>query len=182
VPEWSRASKRTNLAAMADMSEEERLQLWRQLNRRFSEVVPFNKALGLEVIRLERGEAWLRLPYRDNLVGNPATGVMHGGAITALMDAAGGSAAFMALDDATPVATLDLRIDYLKPAVPGRDVVGHASCYKLTRSVAFIRGLAFHAHSDDDPDGGRDDAIASVAATFMIGTPLHRKRAAGEKP
>jgi len=152
---------------MPERDEEERLEMWRQLNRRFSEIVPFNKALGLQVMRLEQGEAWLRLPYADHLVGNPENGVMHGGAISSLMDAAGGSAAFMSLDDATPVATLDLRIDYLKPAMPGRDVVGHASCYKLTRNVAFVRGLAFH-EDETDP-------IASVAATFMIGTPLHRR-------
>ncbi len=154
---------------MPERDVEERLEMWRQLNRRFSEFVPFNKALGIKVVRLEQGEAWLRLPYADHLVGNPENGVMHGGAISSLMDAAGGSAAFMSLDDATPVATLDLRIDYLKPATPGCDVVGHASCYKLTRNVAFVRGLAFH---EDEAD-----PIASVAATFMIGTPLHRRDA-----
>ena len=75
---------------MPERDEEERLKMWRELNRRFSEIVPFNKALGLEVIRLEKGEAWLRLPYADHLVGNPENGVMHGGAISSLMDAAGG--------------------------------------------------------------------------------------------
>ena len=79
----------------------------------------------------------------------------------------------MSLDDATPVATLDLRIDYLKPATPGCDVVGHASCYKLTRNVAFVRGLAFH---EDEAD-----PIASVAATFMIKTPLYRRDAPPDK-
>ena len=62
------------------------------------------------------------LPYDDKLVGNPDTGVMHGGAITALLDACSGAAVFAALDEWVPIATLDLRIDYLRAAEVGRDV------------------------------------------------------------
>jgi uncharacterized protein (TIGR00369 family) len=137
-----------------------------RMNREFESYVPHNRALGLQVVSLAKGEARIRLPYDPQLVGNPDTNVLHGGVITALLDACSGLAVFMSLDNATPIATLDLRIDYLKPAPPGHDVIAYAVCYKLTRSVAFARSTAFH-DSEDRP-------IASSAATFMLGTPMRR--------
>jgi uncharacterized protein (TIGR00369 family) len=116
----------------------------------------------MELLELERGEAKFRLPYDAKLVGNPDTWVLHGGAITALLDAASGASVFAALTDWVPIATLDLRIDYLRAAEPGRDVVCHATCYKRTRNVAFTRAIAYH----DDPA----DPIASSVGTFMLST------------
>jgi uncharacterized protein (TIGR00369 family) len=130
--------------------------------RGFTEGIPHNKALGMELLELERGEAKFRLPYDAKLVGNPDTGVLHGGAITALLDASSGASVFAALTDWVPIATLDLRIDYLRAAEPGRDVVCHATCYKRTRNVAFTRAIAYH----DDPA----DPIASSVGTFMLST------------
>jgi uncharacterized protein (TIGR00369 family) len=105
-----------------------------------------------------------KLPYASHLVGHPETGVLHGGAITALLDATCGAAVFAALPEIKPIATLDLRIDYLRPADAGRDVVARAHCYKVTRNVAFVRAMAFH---DDE-----NDPIAAAAGTFMLGTKL----------
>jgi acyl-coenzyme A thioesterase PaaI-like protein len=56
-------------------------------------------------------------------------------------------------------ATLDLRVDYLRPASPGKTVIGRGECYRLTRSIAFVRGQAH--------DGDPDDPLAHVAGTFM---------------
>ena len=137
-----------------------------QLNRGFHAVVPHNRALGLGMLSLEDGEARMILPYSADLVGNPETGVLHGGAITSLMDAACGAAVFMKLRSPVPIATLDLRIDYLRPAEPGRDVRAHATCYRVTRNVAFVRGVAYH-EDEDDP-------IAAAAAAFMLATPSGR--------
>lgn len=142
------------------MPGEERVVTLSDLSRRFMEYVPHNQALGLEVVQLADGEARMTLPYADKIIGNPETGVIHGGAITSLMDASCGAAVFMKLKEPMPIATLDLRIDYLKPATPKLPVVAHATCYKLTRNIAFVRCLAFH----DDID----DPIASAAGTFMV--------------
>ena len=130
--------------------------------RGFTEGIPHNKALGMQLLELERGHAKFKLPYDAKLVGNPDTGVLHGGAITALLDACSGASVFAALTEWVPIATLDLRIDYLRAAEAGRDVTAHATCYKRTRDVAFTRAVAYH----DDPD----DPIASSVGTFMLST------------
>ena len=133
-----------------------------QWNRAFAANVPHNRALGIEILDLERGVARFRLPYGDRLVGNPETGVLHGGAITALLDACSGAAVFCGLPRLQPIATLDLRIDYLRPAAAGRDVLARATCYRITRNVAFTRAIAY---LDDE-----DDPLATAAGTFMLGT------------
>jgi len=128
----------------------------------FVDAIPHNHALGIKLVKLEKAEAVLRLPYDTKLVGNPDTGVLHGGAITALVDACSGAAVFSALTEWKPIATLDLRIDYLRAAEPHRDIVCKATCYRLTRNVAFTRAVAFH-DAEADP-------IATSMGTFMIGT------------
>ncbi|MEZ4402612.1 MAG: PaaI family thioesterase [Kofleriaceae bacterium] len=140
------------------------------LARRFTEQVPHNQALGLVVEALRDRTARFRLPYHPKLIGNPATGVLHGGAITSLLDGCAGAAVFATLTELQPIATLDLRIDYLRPAEPGRDVVAEATCHHTSKHVAFVRALAFHA-DDEAP-------IATAVGTFMIGTKLGTNRAA----
>ncbi len=143
------------------MPSPEKASIIAQMNEGMRAFVPHNRELGLEVLdfRHRTGEVWMRLPYAERLVGNPDDGVLHGGAITSLMDAACGMAVMVRLGMGAPIATLDLRIDYLKPAGAGRDVIAHTECFKLTRSVAFVRGMA-HCGEESDP-------VASVSATFM---------------
>ncbi len=149
------------------MSEDnENLRL--KLAKGFSANVPHNRALGIQVEEMERKSALFRLPYDAKLVGNPDTGIIHGGAITALLDGASGAAVFAALDVFVPIATLDLRIDYLRPAEPGRDVLARARCYKMTKNVAFTRAVAYH---DDE-----NDPIAHSVGTFMLSTATGAKK------
>lgn len=107
------------------------------------------------------GEDWVELciPYRAELVGMPETGVLASGPIISLMDMATSLAVWMKLGAFRPQATLDLRVDYLRPAVPGRSVIGRGNCYRITKSVAFVRGIAH--------DGDPDDPVANVTGTFM---------------
>ena len=148
------------MSAPRDRSEE--VARLARLNQTFHRVVPHNQALGMEIVEFTDGEARLRLPYSRELVGNPETGVLHGGAITSLMDACCGAAVFMKLPVPVPIATLDLRIDYLRPADPGRAVVAHATCFRITRNVAFVRAVAYH---DDEAD-----PVAAAAGAFMLAT------------
>jgi uncharacterized protein (TIGR00369 family) len=135
-------------------------QLMESINFFMSESVPHNHELGLSVVGLGKAEATVRLPYSDKLVGNPETGVLHGGAVTTLIDATCGIAVYMKLARLVRIATLDLRIDYLHPATPGSDLLAHAECYKLTRAVAFVRALAHH--------GDPGNPVASAQGTFII--------------
>jgi uncharacterized protein (TIGR00369 family) len=151
---------RATMPTMADdQDSRERRAHW---NRVFAQNVPHNVALGLEILDLGPDWACFRLPYAAHLVGNPETGVLHGGAITAMLDACSGAAVFAAMPTPQPIATLDLRIDYLRPGAPGQDVLARATCYRVTRNVAFTRAVAYH----DDPD----DPIAAAAGTFMLAT------------
>ncbi|RMF14357.1 MAG: PaaI family thioesterase, partial [Alphaproteobacteria bacterium] len=87
---------------------------------RMMEMVPHLSALGIRAERLDRDAAVLRLPYRKELVAYEDTGVLAGGAIYSLIDSASGMAVFARLGVFEPIATLDLRLDYLKPAQAGR--------------------------------------------------------------
>ena len=109
------------------------------------------------------GEDWveLALPWRAELVGMPETEILASGPIVSLMDMATSLAVWTKLGAFRPQATLDLRVDYLRPATPGRTVIGRGSCYRITRSIAFVRGIAH--------DGDPDDPVANVTGTF-IGT------------
>ena len=123
--------------------------------------IPHCRRLGMQVVRVAPREATVRLPYRDELVGDPVRGVVFGGVITTLLDHASGLAVFCSLSELKAIATLDLRIDYLRAAEPGCDLVGRAECYKLGAQVAFVRGTAW--------DRSPDDPFASLLATMMVG-------------
>ena len=125
--------------------------------------VGHGRALGLDYH--DSGEDWveLALPWRPELVAMPDSGVMATGAIVSLIDTCSGTAVWKRMGGFKPIVTVDLRLDYLRPAAEGETVVARCECYKLTRRVAFVRGVAH----------GRDPArpIAHSAATFMITDP-----------
>jgi len=117
-------------------------------------------ALGLRLTG--HGGDWcqLAIDYDRRLVSDATSGILASGPIVSLMDTAAGFAVWAKRGGFGAQATLDLRLDYLRPARPGQTVTGRAECYRLTRRVAFVRGLAH--------DGDPDDPIAHLAATYMI--------------
>jgi uncharacterized protein (TIGR00369 family) len=117
-------------------------------------------ALGIDY--LGHGEDWaeLVLPYDEKLIGVAESGIIASGPIISLMDMATSLAIWIRLGRFRHQATLDLRIDYLRPATPGRTIVGRGECYRTTKSVGFVRGLAH--------DGDPADPVAHVGGTFMF--------------
>ena len=98
--------------------------------------------------------------------------MIAGGVVTTLLDTTCGWATAVALKEPTSIATLDLRIDYMRPSAPGKAIFATADCYKLTRSIAFLRALAY----DVDPS----DPVAAAQATFMLDSNAGRR--AGREP
>jgi uncharacterized protein (TIGR00369 family) len=143
------------------MTPEVREMVLGRFREAIEEQVPHNRALGLQFVGVSGQRVAVRLPYDPKLIGNPMTGVIHGGAITSLMDATCGTAVFIKLMLPIPVATLDFRIDYLKPAKPGVAVIASAECIKLTERVAFVRCESHH-------EGDEHDVIAVANGTFMV--------------
>lgn len=120
----------------------------------------YGKLSGLTLERMGPCEAWTSLPYLPVFVGDTETGVLHGGVVTALLDETAGLSVQLALDKPTVIATLDLRIDYQRPATPGVALKAHSHCYRVTRSIAFIRA---EAYQDSEPD-----PVATATGCFMI--------------
>ncbi len=130
-----------------------------------SELPPHAKAIGMSLVSAESRKCTVKVPYAEHLIGDPDTGVIHGGVITATLDNASGWAVRCHENwaEGVSMATLDIRIDYMKRATPGEDLFVEAECYRMGRSVAFVRALAFH----DD----KADPVASSVGAFMMGTP-----------
>ena len=109
----------------------------------------------------DQGENWveLELPWREDLLGEPDRAVLASGPIVSLMDMASGMAIWQTRATFAPVATLDLRVDYQRPARERSAVRGRVECYRTTRSASFVRGIAY--------DETIDDPVANVAGVFM---------------
>jgi uncharacterized protein (TIGR00369 family) len=126
---------------------------------RFLSALKHCQLLQMRVAQADSDGMTLVMPWSPAIVGNPQTGAVHGGALTTLMDTTCGMATLCVLPRFEVCPTLDLRIDYMHTAVPGKPIYGHAQCYRVTRDVIFTRGTAYQ----DDPG----QPICHVVGTFM---------------
>ncbi|MEN8891748.1 PaaI family thioesterase [Planktotalea arctica] len=131
-----------------------------QIAAQFIQAIPHAGALGMELTQIGDGHAEICMPYNPQLVGDPKTGVIHGGAVSALMDTCCGAAVMSHPDAPAGTATIDLRIDYMRPATPGQSIRTEAHCYHITRSVAFVRATAF----DEDAE----NPVATATGAFTV--------------
>ncbi len=123
-------------------------------------MVGHGQALGLEF--RDSGDDWieLALPWKEQLVGVPESGVLASGAIVSLLDTCGGASVWKAMDHFQPIVTIDLRLDYLRPALKGETVIARCMVDKMTRQIAFVSGIA-HTGDENRP-------VARAVGTFML--------------
>lgn len=125
---------------------------------RFLSVLRHCQILGLSVENVTTERLQMRLPYSEKIIGDPMTGILHGGGLTTLMDTACGTLVFAALPDFELCPTLDSRMDYMKSATAGQDVIAHAEIVRIAKSVVFTACKVYQQ------DG---TLVARCSATFM---------------
>lgn len=152
---WARSRDEVIMAA-DDPTDSPKVRIARQ----FIGAIPHANALGLELVDVGDGTATIRMPYCKDLVGEPTTGVIAGGAVSAMMDTCCGAAVIAHPENPGVTATIDLRIDYMRAATPGQAITTRATCYHITRSVAFVRAEAW----DEDVER----PVASATGAFTV--------------
>lgn len=131
--------------------------------QQFIQAIPHARSLGMSLESIGDGKAVLSMPWDERFIGDPATGVISGGAVSALMDTCCG-AAVLSRPGMGVTATLDLRIEYMRTARPGQRIIARAECFHATRTVAFVRAVAH------DEDSAAEDGlpVASATGAFTI--------------
>jgi uncharacterized protein (TIGR00369 family) len=131
-----------------------------KLAKQFIEAIPHARELGMVLTEIAEGTATIEMPYDEKLIGDPRTGVIHGGAVSALMDTCCGAAVMSHPSAPGGTATIDLRIEYMRAANPGQSIRTTAKCHHITRNVAFVRATA----TDDDTD----TPVATASGAFTV--------------
>lgn len=129
--------------------------------QKFIRAIPHSNALGMQIISADQGEVKMQMPYDEKFIGDPATRVIHGGAVFALLDTCCGAAVMTHPASQGSTATIDLRVDYMRPASPDQVITATATCYNITRTVAFVRAVA--------TDERTDKPVAMASGTFVNG-------------
>lgn len=115
----------------------------------------------LDMDYVDHGDDWVELSidWREDLVGEPETGVLASAVVISMMDNATSISIWTKMGEFRPQVTMDLRIDYLRPSPKGQKLYGRGFCYHLTHSIAFVRGIAHN--------GNIDDPLAYASGTFI---------------
>ena len=128
-------------------ASDEQQAYFAELRQLFENQINYNRFLGMRIDSLEERVARIRIPYAEHLIGDPFRPALHGGAVSSLIDVAGGLAAFTAVQRGDRLSTVDLRVDYLRPAQL-LDLVAEARLLRAGNRVAVADVTVFQ----DDPE------------------------------
>lgn len=124
----------------------------------FTQAIPHAQALGLEFVEAREGYVALQMPFKDALTDQ--RGAIHNGALAALIDTCAGAAVMAHPKGGIGTATLDLRVDYVRPVGAGRAILARATCYASSDDVVFVRV--------DAVDDAKDGLVATAAGAFTV--------------
>ena len=119
-----------------------------RLIRFMEEEIPFNKLLEMKVEECSEGFARIRIPFRDELVGDTRRPALHGGVISAVIDACGGLAVWTRFEIEDLIATVDLRTDYLRPG-PDCDICAESKVVRMGNRVSVVHTIIYPFHDRD---------------------------------
>ena len=154
---------------MGDTNIDSYLQALKEIHEK---KIPFNRIFGLTVDSLKPGSVAVRFEMKKELIGNYVHGILHGGVISSVLDAAGGLAAASSIIDKMKdkpseeianrimkTGTIDLRVDYLRPG-RGKFFRATSSIMRAGNRVAVTR---MELHND------KDLLIAVGTGTYIVG-------------
>lgn len=117
---------------------------------------PFIQLLGLEFEKLEQGRASSRLEIRENLLNKHRA--VHGGVVYSIADISMGVAVYSTLKTGEETSTIEIKINYLKPA-KSRFLTCEAQVLKKGKNLAVV---------ESEIRSGERDLIAKALGTFML--------------
>lgn len=137
--------------------------------------MPHSRDVGMKVdLDSPPGTVRMRIPAQPMLAADPEERFFFPGILFSLADTACGLAAGRKLERPEPMSTLDLRIDYLAPAPLQHDLVAEAACYRVTRSVIFVRCELYC--------GAHERLVASATGAFMRTHYRLKRKGGNERP
>ncbi len=116
-----------------------------KLIRFMEDDVPFNKLLEMKVEECGEGFARVRIPFRDELVGDVRRPALHGGVISAVIDACGGLAVWTQFEVEDLISTVDLRTDFLRPG-PDCDICVESKVVRMGNRVSVVHTVVYPSH------------------------------------
>jgi uncharacterized protein (TIGR00369 family) len=143
---------------MADITKQKMEQIARMWNARGKGLITH---MALDIEDVSRDGVRVRMPFNPDFCVDEDQTLLHGGILTALLDSVFGLANFVAIEGISTMATLDLRVDYLRAARSRADVIVRAHCFRQTRHIAFNAGsIRFDGHEEAE--------IARGTASFAL--------------
>jgi uncharacterized protein (TIGR00369 family) len=117
--------------------------------------------MDLKIEKVALDGVLVRMPFNPSFCADEEKTLLHGGVLTALLDSVFGLANFVAIEGISSMATLDLRVDYLRPAKSRSDIMVRAECFRQTRHIAFNSGSIWF----DEPNQAE---VARGSASFAL--------------